>query len=226
MFTVTDKVENKGDKPVSLRPYALILRRGTPKVGGYSVLHEGFVGVIGDGSVQEVTYAGIDKETDKVKELKGAGGWLGFTDKYWASAIIPGQTEQIDARFSATRPPQRREDYQIRFRRPGARRRARRFGVAVRRASSPARRKSRPSTPTQAEYSIKKFDLMIDWGWFYFITKPLFHLIDFIYKYRRQFRRGDPVRHRDRQGGVLPARQPELSLDGEDEAHCSRNSPR
>ena len=65
MFTITDSVVNNGGAPVSLRPYALILRRGTPKVAGYSVLHEGFVGVIGDGSVQEVTYSGIEKETGK-----------------------------------------------------------------------------------------------------------------------------------------------------------------
>ena len=68
---ISTLIENKTDKPVSLRPYALILRRGTPKVAGYSVLHEGFVGVIGDGSVQEVTYAGIEKEAGKVKEKVG-----------------------------------------------------------------------------------------------------------------------------------------------------------
>ena len=66
MFTITDAVENKGDEPVSLRPYALILRRGKPDVAGYSVLHEGLVGVIGDSSVQEVTYAGIEKEAGRV----------------------------------------------------------------------------------------------------------------------------------------------------------------
>ena len=54
---------------------------------------------------------------------------------------------------------------------------------------------------------IKKFDLMIDWGWFYFITKPMFRLIDFIYQLRRQFRRRDPDRHRAGQARLLPARQ-------------------
>ena len=87
----------------SLRPYALILRRGKPDVAGYAVLHEGFVGVIGDSSVQEITYANIEKETGRVRDLKGDGGWLGFTDKYWASAIIPDQSEPIEARFSVER---------------------------------------------------------------------------------------------------------------------------
>jgi YidC/Oxa1 family membrane protein insertase len=180
MFTVTDKVENKGDKPISLRPYALILRRGTPKVGGYSVLHEGFVGVIGDGSVQEVTYAKIAKETNEVDEMKGAGGWLGFTDKYWAAAIIPGQDQEIDARFSEGGQPTR-PDYQSDFVAPA-------LAVAPGASASQSThifvgaKEVSTIDGYAAQYGIKKFDLMIDWGWFYFITKPLFRLIDFIYK--------------------------------------------
>ena len=114
MFTVRDSVENDGAEPASLRPYALILRHGKPDVAGYAVLHEGFVGVIGDGSVQEITYPNIEKETGRVRELKGDGGWLGFTDKYWGSAIIPDQAEPIDARFSASGTAQP-EDYQTDF---------------------------------------------------------------------------------------------------------------
>jgi YidC/Oxa1 family membrane protein insertase len=179
MLTVTDGVENKTDKPVSLRPYALILRRGTPPTSGYSVLHEGFVGVIGDSSVQEVTYAKIAKATDKTEDYKGAGGWLGFTDKYWASAIIPGQTEQVDARFTESG-PDARPDYQTDF-------------VASPLDVAPGAKASQETRvfagakvvsvidDYAAKYGIKKFDLMIDWGWFYFITKPLFKLIDFIY---------------------------------------------
>ena len=71
MFTVHDSVENDGAEPASLRPYALILRRGKPDVAGYAVLHEGFVGVIGDGSVQEITYASIEKETGRDPRAQG-----------------------------------------------------------------------------------------------------------------------------------------------------------
>ena len=81
MFTVTDSVVNSGPSPATVQPYALILRHGRPNVAGYSVLHEGFVGVIGDGGVQQVTYANIEKATGKVNTFKGDGGWLGFTDK-------------------------------------------------------------------------------------------------------------------------------------------------
>ncbi len=179
MFTIKDSVENSGAEPVSLSPYALILRRGAPKVAGYSVLHEGFVGVIGGGSVQEVTYSGIEKATGKVDDYKGAGGWLGFTDKYWASAIIPEQNEPIDARFSASGPTQH-QDYQADFIGPARVIAPGATSEAVTRVFAGAKEVSTIDA-YEASLGIKKFDLMIDWGWFYFITKPLFRVIDFIY---------------------------------------------
>ena len=183
MFTVTDKVENKGDKPVSLRPYALILRRGAPKPSGASV-HEGFVAYV-DGSEQKETYAGIDKATDKLKPLKGVGGWFGFTDRYWASAIVPGPSEPVEARFSVAG-PSAREDYQTDF-------------VAAPIDVAPGASASHQThifagaleVSTIDSYisnlGITKFDLMIDWGRLYFVTKPMFYLIDFIYKFIGNF---------------------------------------
>ncbi len=185
MFTIKDSVENTGAEPVSLRPYALILRRGKPTVSGYAVLHEGFVGVIGDGSVQEITYAGIEKETGKVRTLAGDGGWLGFTDKYWASAIIPERSEAIEARFSASGPPQL-EDYQTDFLGPAVDLAPGASSQAVTRVFAGAKEVATINA-YQASLGIKKFDLMIDWGWFYFITKPLFLLIDAIYRYVGNF---------------------------------------
>ncbi len=185
MFTIRDSVENGGAEPVSLRPYALILRRGKPDVAGYAVLHEGFVGVIGDGSVQEVTYPGVEKETGKVRVLKGDGGWLGFTDKYWASAIIPDQAEPIEARFSASGAAQP-EDYQSDFLGPTLAIAPGASSEAVTRVFAGAKEVSTIDA-YEASLGIKKFDLMIDWGWFYFITKPLFRLIDTIYRYVGNF---------------------------------------
>jgi YidC/Oxa1 family membrane protein insertase len=158
----------------------LILRRGKPDTSGYSVLHEGFVGVIGDSSVQEITYPNIEKETGKVRELKGAGGWLGFTDKYWGSAIIPDQSAPVAGRFSVSGVAQP-EDYQTDFLgdarviAPGA------TSETVSHVFAGAKEVGTIDA-YEANLGIKKFDLMIDWGWFYFITKPLFKLIDFIYK--------------------------------------------
>jgi YidC/Oxa1 family membrane protein insertase len=185
MFTITDSVENDGAEPVSLRPYALILRRGKPDVAGYSILHEGFVGVIGGGGVQEVTYAGVEKETDKIHAMKGDGGWLGFTDKYWASAIIPDPSEPIEARFSASGPAQL-EDYQSDFIGPALAIASGASAEAVARVFAGAKEVATIDAYGKS-LDIKKFDLMIDWGWFYFITKPLFLLIDAIYRYVGNF---------------------------------------
>jgi YidC/Oxa1 family membrane protein insertase len=185
MFTITDSVANSGGEAVTLRPYALILRHGRPNVGGYSVLHEGFVGVVGDGGVQEITYASLDKDTGKALGYKGAGGWLGFTDKYWASAIIPDQSAPIEARFTATG-DQQPEDYQADFVgapqaiAPGA------AAETTTRVFSGAKIVS-VIDGYQATYGIKKFYLMIDWGWFWMITIPMFRLLDFIYKFVGNF---------------------------------------
>jgi len=185
MFTVRDSVENDGAEPATLRPYALILRRGKPDVSGYAVLHEGFVGVIGDGSVQEITYPNIEKETGRIRELKGDGGWLGFTDKYWGSAIIPDQSEPIDARFSGSGTSQP-EDYQTDFVGPAIAVAPGATGSATARVFAGAKEVTTIDAYGK-DLGIKKFDLMIDWGWFYFITKPLFRLIDIIYHYVGNF---------------------------------------
>jgi YidC/Oxa1 family membrane protein insertase len=185
MFTITDSVANSGAAPATVQPFALVLRHGKPNVAGYSVLHEGFVGVIGDGGVQEVTYAGIEKDTGKAVSFKGDGGWLGFTDKYWGSAIIPEQTAPIEARFSANGTVQP-VDYQADFLgkeqtvAPGA------SIEATTRVFAGAKEVSTIDNYA-SKLGIKKFDLMIDWGWFYFITKPLFLLIDAIYHWVGNF---------------------------------------
>ncbi len=179
MFTVTDAVENTGSTATSLRPFGLILRHGKPAVAGYAVLFEGLIGVVGDSSVQEISYANIEKETNRVRAMKGDGGWLGFTDKYWASAIIPDQKSTVDARFLATGALPN-EDYQTdvvgaaRTLDPGAK------AETTTRVFAGAKEVNTIDAYEQ-QYGIKKFDLMIDWGWFYFITKPLFQVIHFIH---------------------------------------------
>src|ERR1700735_5483562 len=100
MFTITDSVVNSGAAPATVQPYGLILRHGRPAGAGYSVLHEGFVGVItGSGAsgvgltlpVQQVPYANIEKATGKLNAFKGDGGWLCFTAKNWGPGGISGR---------------------------------------------------------------------------------------------------------------------------------------
>ncbi len=184
MFTVTDSVVNSGSAPATVQPYGLVLRHGRPNVAGYSVLHEGFEGVIG-GQEHAPTYAAIDKATGKVEAYKGDGGWLGFTDKYWGSAIIPDQTAPIEARYSATGTAEP-VDYQADFLgkeqtvAPGAT-----FETTTRLFAGA--KEVSTIDDYAAKLGIKKFNLMIDWGWFYFITQPMYWLIDTIYKFVGNF---------------------------------------
>ena len=184
MFTVTDQVENKTGAPVTLFPYSLISRHGKPKTAGYAVLHEGFVGVIGDKGLQEITYDKIEKDPNDTRTLTGTGGWLGFTDKYWATALIPPQSEAFTGRFSEYGAPQK--IYQTdalggeQTIAPGA------TGSASTHIFAGAKEVQTIDTYGTA-LGIKNFDLMIDWGWFYFITKPLFRLLDYIYHFVGNF---------------------------------------
>ncbi len=184
LFNVKNSVENKTAAAVTVHPYALVARTGKPKTDGFYVLHEGLVGVIGDSKVQEYTYDAIAKEKNATKILKGTGGWIGITDKYWAAAIIPAQNVPYDGRFWASEGT--RKTYQ---------------SDVLEKAQTIAPNTSADATfqifagakesqiidAYQEKHKIKNFDLMIDWGWFYFITKPLFFALDFIYKYVGNF---------------------------------------
>jgi len=179
MFTVTQSIENKGTDPVTLYPYELVSRHGKPVVSGYAVLHEGFVGVVGDSGVKETSYDGVEKEPGATQHLDGTGGWLGFTDKYWATAVIPDQNMPIKGRYLASGTAQK--IYQVDQQgaaqtvAPGA-------TVAVNSRLFAGAKVSDLLDRYESRLGIKKFDLLIDWGWFYFITRPMFKLIDFFYR--------------------------------------------
>ena len=185
MFTVRNVIENKTDQPVTLFPYALTSRVGKPPTSGYVVLHEGFVGVVGDSGVQEYTYDKIEKETKQTRMFKGTGGWVGITDKYWATAVIPEQNVTFEARYTAQGPATART-FQSDFLEDGR-------TVAPGATLEATHRIFAGAKETQIidgykeRLQIKNFDLMIDWGWFYFITKPLFWLIDYIYQFVGNF---------------------------------------
>src|SRR5215831_1900516 len=87
LFTVRDEVENKGQTPVAISPYALISRHNPPPTLGNYLLHEGAIGVIGEEGLQELTYKTLDEK--KRVPFTSNSAWLGFTDKYWAAALIP-----------------------------------------------------------------------------------------------------------------------------------------
>jgi YidC/Oxa1 family membrane protein insertase len=176
LFTVTDKVENAGSAPVTLYPYALVKRHGRPQVQGTYVLHEGLLGYLGDDGLQEIKYKDI--EGKDAQSFKVNSGWLGMTDKYWASAIVPPQNEAISARFSsrAGDVPLFQSDYTLdpRTVAPGA-------STEVTGRLFAGAKEVRVIDRYQDEQDIPRFELMIDWGWFYFITKPMFWALDTIF---------------------------------------------
>ena len=187
MFTIKDSVENTGAEPVSLRPYALILRRGKPNVSGYAVLHEGFVGVIGDGSVQEITYPGIEKETGTRPRPQGRRRLARLHRQILGLGDHSRAERSRSTRASRRAAPRAAEDYQTDFLGPAIDGRARApASHAVTQVFAGAKEVATINA-YQASLGIKKFDLMIDWGWFYFITKPMFLLIDVIYRYVGNF---------------------------------------
>jgi YidC/Oxa1 family membrane protein insertase len=177
MFAVTDTVTNRTGQTLSFQPYAAVVRQGTPQVAGYYVLFEGLLGYIGDQGLQEWTYAKLDKEG--VKSYPGTGGFVGITDKYWAAAVIPDQSRPYSGEFVAN--PAGNKTYQA--------------GILEGQVAVPAGESASTTRHLfagakvvqlvdnyQQQYNIKNFDLIIDWGWFYFITKPLFKVIDYFYK--------------------------------------------
>jgi YidC/Oxa1 family membrane protein insertase len=185
MFTVTDSIENKSTEAVALHPFAFVKRYGKPVSAGYSILHEGFVGVIGDSGVQQIKYDKIEKEEHASKSFSGTGGWLGLTDKYWAAAVIPDQNKAVEASFSGviSAPPIYQSgfvDTEAKTLAPGA------SSEFTSRVFAGAKEVD-TLQKYQAGLEIKKFDLLIDWGWFYFITKPMFWLLDFTYKFVGNF---------------------------------------
>ncbi|MGD9670862.1 MAG: membrane protein insertase YidC [Hyphomicrobiaceae bacterium] len=184
LFTVSEKVENATGADVTLFPYGRIYRFGTPLVQGYYILHEGLIGVAGENGLQEITYKNAIKQ-DGAKSFKDVvGGWLGITDKYWAAALIPDQKTPYRANFFASTKAATGatdDSYQTDYLLDAVKIAGGQSHTVEQRLYAGAKQVGIVED-YQTRYGIKQFDLMIDWGWFYFITKPLFYLIDWLYK--------------------------------------------
>jgi YidC/Oxa1 family membrane protein insertase len=187
LFTLKDQVQNKSSGPVTLFPYALISRHGTPKVLGYYILHEGLIGVMGNEGLQEETYKKMEEKKSLSWDVVNA--WLGFTDKYWAAALLPDTSAKVHARFSSGEAGGQKTyqtDYLLEPQTiaPGA------TGAADARLFAGAKEVSvvginfpfSVSGGYNQALGLNHFDLLIDWGWFYFITKPMFLAIDFFFR--------------------------------------------
>ena len=186
LFTIKDQVQNKSSGPVTLFPYALISRHGTPKVQGYYILHEGLIGVMGDQGEQEETYKKM--EDKKEEHWDATDVWLGFTDKYWAAALLPDTDAKVHARFSAGEAGGQKTyqtDYLLdpQTVAPGATGsvNARLFAGAKEVSVVGVHFPFAAAGGYNEALRLNHFDLLIDWGYFYFLTKPMFLAIDFFF---------------------------------------------
>ncbi|MBB5049181.1 YidC/Oxa1 family membrane protein insertase [Rhodopseudomonas rhenobacensis] len=186
LFTIKDDVSNVGNAPVTLYPFALISRHGTPHVAGYYILHEGLVGYLGEQGLQEYGYSKIDEA--KAVNFKVTNGWLGITDKYWASALLPDTNAQLQARFSSNLANKVRT-YQTDYLQDPQTIAIGGTGTANARLFAGAKEAGTVGINFPAlglggynkALGLNHFDLLIDWGWFYFITKPMFVALDFFF---------------------------------------------
>jgi YidC/Oxa1 family membrane protein insertase len=177
LFTIKDEVVNKSDKAVSLFPFGLISRHGTPPTLGYYILHEGLIGKFGDEGSKEVTYKTIEEK--KINTFNATNVWLGITDKYWAAVLLPKTDAHVIANFRANKLgtiETYQTDYLLDARTvaPGA-------TASVDARLFAGAKEVRVVNDYEKKLSLNHFDLLIDWGWFYFITKPLFSLLDYIF---------------------------------------------
>jgi YidC/Oxa1 family membrane protein insertase len=183
MFTVDDKIANASQAPVSLSGYGRVTRFNKPVTPTTWVIHEGFLGVFGASSgVSESTYSSVEKEN--VKNPSATGGWLGITDKYWAATIVPPQTTAFESNFShfVDGTPRFQADYKnapVTIA-PGQ-------STEVKNLIFAGAKQVPIVNQYEKTYSIPHFDRVIDWGWFYFITQPMFALMDFLYRFFGNF---------------------------------------
>ncbi len=179
LFTVTQSVENQGAAPVSLFPYARVARHDTPKVQNFFIQHEGPTGVLASNNLVAKKYT--DMQKDQMIDLPNTSGWLGFTDKYWATAVLAKPGVPLNARFSWSNPTGAMDIYQSSYVEttpvtvaPGA------TGSNESYIFAGAKEVAVIDGYKEA-YGFDRLDLMIDWGWLHFLTYPMFKLLTFLY---------------------------------------------
>ena len=178
LFKITQSIKNNSNKSYQFYPYAQITKKGKPDGMQIYILHEGFLGVFGE-ELKEEDYEDIDKEKFTISSSKG---WLGITDKYWLTAIVPEKEKEFKAEF-VSKNKKYRANYILKeasILNPN--------GSVTNKIEAFVAAKEVHVIDNYAEkLNIEKFDLAIDWGWFYFFTKPLFFIIDYFFKLTGNF---------------------------------------
>ncbi|HLD95633.1 MAG TPA: membrane protein insertase YidC [Alphaproteobacteria bacterium] len=175
LFTITDTLENKGSQNVSISSQALLRLRGTPQTGGNYILHEGFVGIF-NSKLEEYDYKKVQEKG--IIQHQTTGGWLGLTDKYWLGAFIPDQKTPINA-FIKFDKVQDEDIYEAGYITPDQTIEASKTTTLTYHLFAGAKVLNLLDA-YEAKLGFDRFDLAVDFGWFYFITKPLFFALSWL----------------------------------------------
>ena len=179
MITVTDSVTSTAQSAVTLNSYSLIRRHGTPETDGLYILHEGPLGVF-DSTLNEEDYDSLQDAGSKGLSYSPleAGGWVGITDKYWLAALIPDQSNlhSFGMRYLSGQGDRYQTDIlgAGQTLAPGQ-------TISTTTSLFAGAKKVTLLDKYADELGIKNFDLAIDFGWFYFLTKPFFYAINWLY---------------------------------------------
>ncbi len=177
LFEIKQTIENKSDKTYNFYPYGQIIRNIAPEVTNFYILHEGLIGVFDDQLVEE----DYDDIEEKKYSINADTGWLGITDKYWIASLIPENGKSFRSDF----------DYKNKFRANFIETDATEIGANEIKTNSiraiVAAKEVNVIDGYAETENISKFDLAIDWGWFYFIVKPLFFAIQYFFNLAGNF---------------------------------------
>ena len=174
LFTITQSVENASGNEVALRPYGLVARHGEPEQIGFFIQHEGVVRM-SDGSMEEINYDDMpDLTTEEGRVEVEEDGWIGFSDQYWMTALIP--TPGRDFRSTARHG---NDIYQIETVYPMV---AVAAGASVDAETQffAGAQEWEVIRNYQNDLGIERFLDSIDWGWFFFLTKPIFAVLHWL----------------------------------------------
>jgi YidC/Oxa1 family membrane protein insertase len=172
MIDIKDKVTNSSNQSVDLNAYAKIVRENVPQTSNFFILHEGPIGYLNNELI-EIKYDDLKKTA--LKTFNSQGGWLGITDKYWLTALIPDQNMNISANFRGI-PVGATHRFQADFTGPQMSLAPGQSIESINRLFAGAKVLSLLDAYEEA-LKIKHFDLAVDFGWFYFLTKPMFYIL-------------------------------------------------
>ena len=178
LFKISQGIKNTSNKSYEFFPYAQITRNYKPDVIPIYILHEGFIGMFDD-ELKEEDYEDVEDEKFIINSSKG---WLGITDKYWLTAIVPEKGKKFKSEFLSID-----GKYKANFIIKEATVLSSNASITNEINAFVMAKEVAVIDDYAEKLGIEKFDLTIDWGWFYFITKPLFFVIEYFFKLTGNF---------------------------------------